>query len=222
MNARGALAAAAAAAGLYAGLVRPRMKNWGATSRERDETLPGDGVVPDAHGRSTMAVTIDAPPADVWPWLVQMGHTRAGWYSWDHLDNAGHPSATTIHPEWQDVAAGDRLISTPNQQAWFDVVEIEPERTLVLRGRIDMLHGRSIGLDGPLPSGCVDGTWAFFLEPQNGGTRLVARGQGTGNPRLFADVMNWIFWEPAHWIMQTRQFANLRRLVEETPESSGS
>ena len=53
-----------------------------------------------------MAVTIDAPPDQVWPWLVQMGGDRGGWYSWDHLDNAGGPSAQRVHPEWQDIALG--------------------------------------------------------------------------------------------------------------------
>src|SRR5262249_60745902 len=67
----------------------------------------GGGVVPEGQGAATMGVTIDAPPDQVWPWLVQMGGDRGGWYSWDRLDNGGRPSATEVHPEWQGLALGD-------------------------------------------------------------------------------------------------------------------
>src|SRR6266571_6381870 len=68
---------------------------------------PGADLVPDGERGATMAVRIDAPPDQVWPWLVQLGGDRGGWYSWDHLDNAGRPSAQRVHPEWQDIALGD-------------------------------------------------------------------------------------------------------------------
>jgi proline iminopeptidase len=68
---------------------------------------PGAELVPEGKRSGTMAVTIEASPEQVWPWLVQMGWDRAGWYSWDRLDNAGRPSATRVHPEWQDVEVGD-------------------------------------------------------------------------------------------------------------------
>jgi hypothetical protein len=95
---------------LAVALVRARtgLRNLGATEAERWATLPGDEIVPAAKSPSTMANTIDMPPSEVWPWLVQMGCDRAGFYSWDRLDNGGRPSATGIHPEWQGLAAGDR------------------------------------------------------------------------------------------------------------------
>lgn len=61
-----------------------------------------------------MAVTINAPRSRVWPWLVQMGTDRGGWYSWDRLDNFGRRSAETIHPGWQELAVGDRLSAKPD------------------------------------------------------------------------------------------------------------
>ena len=67
--------------------------------------FPGAELIPGGRRGATMAVTIDAPPARVWPWLLQMGCDRAGWYSWDRLDNAGRPSAEHIIPEWQTLAA---------------------------------------------------------------------------------------------------------------------
>ena len=71
--------------------------------------IPGADLVPGGERAATMAVTIDAPPDQVWPWLVQLGWDRAGWYSWDRLDNAGRPVRTRVHPEWQDLAVGDHL-----------------------------------------------------------------------------------------------------------------
>ena len=91
-----------------------------------------------------MAVTIEAPPEQVWPWLVQMGWDRGGWYSWDRLDNAGRPSATEVHPEWQDLAFGDYVKAwSPggSMDAW-QVVALEQDRFLGLRGLTD-LRGRN-------------------------------------------------------------------------------
>src|SRR3954468_19700106 len=73
----------------YRVALRPRLASWGATDEEARSSLPGDDVLPVGAPTSTMGITIDAPAADVWPWLVQMGCDRAGWYSHDRLDNGG-------------------------------------------------------------------------------------------------------------------------------------
>ena len=78
-----------------------------------------------------MAVTIDASPTRVWPWLVQMGYDRPGWHSWDHLDNLGQPSAERIHPEWQDIQQGDYAAT---RHSW-QVAAFEPERSAPTRLR---------------------------------------------------------------------------------------
>lgn len=90
----------------YATAIRPRLVRWGATREEVQSPFPDAGIVPGGMRSATMAVTIDAPPSRVWPWLVQMGVDRAGWYSWDRLDNFGRGSADRIHPEWQGIALG--------------------------------------------------------------------------------------------------------------------
>jgi hypothetical protein len=99
------LGAASAAAIAYASWLRPRMLSWGATRSELTGTYPGDELVPDPTGGATMATFLSAPPEEVWPWLVQMGAGRAGWYSWDWVDNGGEPSADHIVPEWQTLRA---------------------------------------------------------------------------------------------------------------------
>ena len=95
-----AAAAGAAVVTAYLAVVRPRMLRAGATAAEADGPYPGEGLIPDGTRSGTMAVTIDAPRSRVWAWLVQMGTDRAGWYSWDRLDNFGRASAWSIHPEW--------------------------------------------------------------------------------------------------------------------------
>ena len=197
--------------------VRPRLMRWGATDDEVQGPFPGDGLVPDAMGQSTMAVTIDAPPAAVWPWLVQMGFDRAGWYSWDRLDRGGEPSAEGINEAWQHLEVGDRLYSTRNAESWFDVAEIEPERALVLRASLGVPNPRPFDPAGPRPRFFSDSTWAFRLEPLPGNsTRLAVRTRGVVRPRAM-QLVNCLVWDPAHWIMQTRQFAGIKRRAEHGP-----
>ena len=85
----------------------------GASDDELTSSFPGADLVPGGVRTATMAVTIDAPPSRVWPWLVQMGTDRGGWYSWDLLDNFGRRSADRIHPEWQKIDLGDRFTGKP-------------------------------------------------------------------------------------------------------------
>ena len=152
----------AAAAGIYALMVRRTLVRWGATDDEVNSEYPGRDVVPDGSRAATMAVTIDAPPSEVWPWLMQMGYDRAGWYSWDRLDNGGQPSATELHAEWQQRAVGDYL------KAWspygpvdaWQVAVLEPQRFLALRGVSD-LRGRV--LDPSLPATSRVHRWPLGL-----------------------------------------------------------
>jgi hypothetical protein len=208
-------------AGAYALAVRPKLLRWGATQEEVRGPYPGTDVIPGGKRGATMAVTIDAPPSRVWPWLVQMGCDRAGWYSWDRLDNDGTPSAERIRSEWQQTSVGDRMASTPSGGAWFEVAVLEPERFLGLRAPLD-LRGRPFDTAGPRPSFYTDSLWGFRLEELPGGrTRLVVSGYAVSWPRLLLTIGNLVFWEPAHWIMQTRQFANLRRRAESAPVVAG-
>jgi hypothetical protein len=200
----------------YAVAVRPRLVRWGATDEEVARPYPGADIIPDGHRASTMAVTIDAPPAQVWPWLVQMGYDRAGWYSWDRLDNGGRPSADRIHPEWQQVKLGDWLRAwSPGgpRDAW-QVAALEPEHFLGLRGLSD-LRGRPFNPDRPWPRAYVAGLWAWLLEDLPGGrTRLVVSGYQTGRPRWLQAGSDFFVGLPAHWTMQARQLANIKRLAE--------
>jgi hypothetical protein len=205
----------ALAAGAYALVVRPRVLRWGASDEEVRQPYPGADVIPGGQRGATMAVTIEAPPSRVWPWLVQMGCDRAGWYSWDRLDNGGVPSAERIQPEWQDLTVGQRLASVPSGNAWFEVAALDPERFLALRAAINLRGGRPFDTAGPRPRFYIDALWGFQLkESPDGRTRLVVSGYASARPRLLQAIADLLFWEPAHWTMQTRQFANLKRRAE--------
>lgn len=210
---RGLTVSTAITAGVYALIVRPRLLRWGATDEEVERPYPGAELIPGGARSATMAVTIDAPPAKVWPWLVQMGYGRAGWYSWDHLDNWGSASAERLYPEWQQISLGDRLPSMPDDKTWWEVAALEPERFLGLRASLD-LRGRPFDPRGPRPRRFTDSLWGFLLEELPGGrTRLVVSGYWALEPRWLRNVISVLFLEPSHWVMQTRQFARLKRLA---------
>jgi hypothetical protein len=212
-----------AAAGIvYGRWVRPRLLRWGATDEEAAGPFPGADLVPNGTRAATMAVTIDAAPDQVWPWLVQMGWNRGGWYSWDLLDNAGRSSARNVHSEWQDLAVGDRLkYSVPllGPQDSYAVAVLEPNRFLGLYGLTD-LRGRWLDPDQPRPAAYVEGLWGFLLTGlPNGRTRLVISGYQAARPRWLERVLyGWVF-PPVVWIMQARMMVVLRRNIERVTPS---
>jgi hypothetical protein len=94
-------------------LLRPSYSRWGATDEEVRRSLPGDELVPTPRAQSTWAVTIEAPPERVWPWLVQMGQDRAGFYTYEWFENGllrlNIHNVDRIVPEWQNITVGDRM-----------------------------------------------------------------------------------------------------------------
>jgi hypothetical protein len=132
-TARIALGAATAGAGLvaYSRIVRSWALRWGATEEEAARPLPGDEVVAKADYLATRAITVHAPPHDVWPWLVQIGSGRAGWYTYDRLDNAGVPSATEIIPDLQQLQVGDLIPMVAGKDIGVRVKELEPHRRML-------------------------------------------------------------------------------------------
>ena len=201
----------------YDRLVRPRLLHWGATDEEVARPYPGADLVPGGKRGATMSVTIDAPPDQVWPWLVQLGGDRAGWYSWDHLDNAGRPSAREVHPEWQHLALGDPVRYWTRRHGPVDawtVAALEPERFLGLHGLSD-LRGRRLDPEQPRPAAYTEGLWGFLLTVlPDGRTRLVIGGYEVFRAgRLGRALSTWL-GPLVVWIMQARMLAVLKRDVE--------
>ena len=215
-NARRFIMAAGAAAVIYGYWVRPRLIRWGATDEEVAGPYPGAELVPEGKRSGTMAVTIGASPEQVWPWLVQMGWGRGGWYSWDYLDNAGRPSATEVHPEWQDVAVGDQLSfwALGRRMDAYRFGVLEPNRFLGLYGYSD-LRGRWLDPKEARPTAYMEGIWGFLLNEQAGGhTRLVVSGYQTFRPRWIERFAGDWLTLPVSWIMQARMLAVLKRNIE--------
>lgn len=147
----------AAALAAFLGLYRPWHSRWGATDEEVRREMPGDEVIREPTFAPTRAITVDAPPEKVWPWIVQMGFGRAGWYTYDLLDNLGRRSAQEIMPSLQEVRVGDLVPLGPGG-AGLRVKDLQQGRWL--------LWWDGVGYT----------TWLWSLQPTDaGGTRLVTR-----------------------------------------------
>jgi proline iminopeptidase len=181
------------------GLAHPSLLRPNADERDRIRPLPGDELVSDPHWSTTFATTIHAHAGDVWPWIVQLGYGRAGWYTWYRYDNGGVPSADIIVPELQDLHVGGVVPDGPRAREGFGVWSVrsmEPPRSLVLVSRRNPFDGREV-LEGD-PSVYIDCSWVFVLEEETPGwTRLVvrvrARLENIGHGALLARAMRLIF-----------------------------
>lgn len=117
----------------YLLLYRPRQLHWGATKEEVRRVMPGDDIQTNPIFNATRAITIHTRPETIWPWIVQMGYRRAGWYGYDWIDNDGIPSSMQVLPEWQGLKIGDAIPIWRNID--FPVVNMEPNRTLVFASK---------------------------------------------------------------------------------------
>lgn len=193
------IGAAIASAGAAFGFVQARtaFRTWGVDPEEARRKLPGDDLIPEAEVADTRGIDIAAAPEDVWPWLVQMGYGRAGWYSYDELD-MDRPSAERIVPELQDIKVGSILPTHPG--GGFEVKAIEPGTALVLYSDRALVKAqaeaaqegretasanvRATGayLDASMP-GDFQASWSLVLEPRpEGRTRLIERFRGRMEP----------------------------------------
>ncbi len=212
-------------AGTYHLVIRPWHRRWGTTDGKAESPLPGDDLLPDATNQVTHAIEIDASAEAVWPWLAQLGQNRGGFYSYDWLENAVGAdihNADRIVPEYQDLSEGDVVRLAPEDysvnspESAPEVALLESERALVLRP----------------PGESPAWTWAFVLESvDEETTRLLARMRS--NPRRstigpFASVpplqrvANYLFWEPAHFVMERGMLRGIKRRAEQIEHAEPS
>ncbi len=119
------------AVALYLFVIRPWQLLWGATDEEVARAMPGDDVVRRPTFAATRAVTVRAQPAQIWPWVVQIGYGRAGWYSYDWVDNLGRPSAERIVPELQHLQVGDLIPMSPDGKMGLWVKAFERDQWIL-------------------------------------------------------------------------------------------
>ena len=185
----------------YPAFGRDRCLNWGARPEEAAREMPGDDLLPDAPIVSTRAIGVDAPPAAIWPWLVQMGPGRGGAYTYDWIENLlglNMHSADEIVPEWQNLAVGDELPLGDKLRMRIEV--LEPERAMVMRSD--------------------DGAWVWsfglYPDPDDGDrTRLISRNR-IRQPRrtLLTDAVSAFLLEPGSLIMERKMLLGIKERAE--------
>jgi hypothetical protein len=201
-----ALIGAAGGAGLlaiYLKLIRPWTMRWGATDEEVTRSLPGDDLVVGPRFRATRAISIGARPEHIWPWLVQLGSGRAGWYAIDRIDNAGVPSAQRIVPELQRLRVGDRIPMVVGEEVGPVVKELEPNRQM-------------LWWDGK-----GEFTWEWLLDPiDDQTTRLLSRVQESYPPLWSRRMLYASVASTGDIVMARKQLRGIKTRAERLARSA--
>jgi uncharacterized protein YndB with AHSA1/START domain len=207
----GVAALATAAGALYAIIFRPRHLRFGATDEEYRGVLPGDELIPDPQLQATRAVMIDAPPEQVWPWIAQLGADRAGFYSYEWLENlVGCDIENVDHValEWQHVHEGDFIRADRRGSGGWYVEEVDQPHLLVAR-----LGEPGTGVRFDVETHGAAFTWAFVLREEAGDkTRLLVRARYRYRPGLglFFEAVEF-----ADFVMTERMLRGIRERAEE-------
>jgi hypothetical protein len=192
----------AAATGVYLLLVSPWQRRWGATDEEVQRAMPGDEEVEHPLMNATRAVTINAQPGEIWPWLVQIGTGRAGWYSYDWIENMmglNVSSTDRIIPEFQQLEVGNTIPLAPGIE--IPVKVLKSDEMLLLVG-----HDPVIG----------DSSWVLGLYPiDEQHTRLVTRTRNHW-PMTTGGVLRLLFIEPGSFLMVRKMLLGIKRRAEQT------
>ncbi|HEY8852641.1 MAG TPA: hypothetical protein VIM36_10695 [Gemmatimonadaceae bacterium] len=192
--------------------IRPWNIQWGTTAAERAMTLPGDQLVPVAHYRIDHGITINAPTTAVWPWLIQIGQDRGGFYSYSSLENAIGAQVTNaegIVPEWQSRRVGELVRSVPpnwmggrfGSDLGWKILQLIPGQAIVLEGR---------------------GSFTLF-SIDDSTTRMLIRTRGPGLPSVGSVVLSplgLLVFEPAHLIMERRMLLGIKERAERSEDKT--
>jgi len=190
-------------------LSRGWYNRWGATQEEQIKALPGDELVASPKISYTRAITIDAPAAAIWPWLVQMGQGRGGLYSYDGLENVigcEIHSSDRLLPEYQNLQPGDHVLFGPAEKKFPGqvVLEVQPEQAILM-----------CALDPVTRQAVKSATWVFVLEEQpDGSTRLLVRGRNGYEPTTANHIL-WHIVEPINFVMERKMLRGIKARVED-------
>jgi hypothetical protein len=192
---RTALVAVAGLGALYFRLLRTPVLTWGATPAEGVARLPGDELLEEADGVATRAISIDAPPGAIWPWIAQLGPSpRGGAYTYDWIENLlglDMHSVDRVLPEFQNPKVGDTIDYGSNRMR---IERVEPEHVLAWRSE-----------DG-------NWVWTFILAEQGGETRLISRNRFR-LPTLSARI-GMVPMEPASLVMERKMLRGIKQRAE--------
>ncbi len=182
---------------IYFVWLREWQMTWGAIHDEVSRYMVGDELLTDPEFNTTRVVEINAPPEKIWPWLMQMGYKRGGFYNFDHLDNGGMPSAESIIPEYQNLKVGDLILPL------LQVVQIESQKSMLW-----------VFLKGA--GGWENATWSWGLyKTENEKTRLVSRLRQKYTTSSIKEIIMWRFQEVTEIFMMRTCLLGIKRRVEE-------
>jgi hypothetical protein len=209
--------ATSAAFGIYAFALGPWHRKWGTTSAEVHAAMPGDDLVPDANFDTTRAITIQAGPAQVWPWLAQMGQSRGGLYSYDWLENMmglDFHSMDHVDPSLQDLKVGDIVALEPSGGG-YTVHQLDPNHLLVL-SVADLAD--AVGAPPSMGMSGASSTWTFQLtEIQPCQTRLVCRWRARLDYRGSNNLQTWaigLLLDPVEFVMEQKMLTGIKERAE--------
>lgn len=187
----------------YFAWLREYQMNWGATAEEISRYMAGDELSKDPEFNATRVVEIDAPPEQVWPWIVQMGYSKGGFYGFDDLDNGGNPSAEHIILEHQDLKVGDSIAAGEYKGQlinFLKVVEMDPNKSMLW-----------VFIETPWKGG----TWSWGLyETDNNRTRLVSRLRKEYSFVTIQDFVGWPLYDVVEIIMMRTTLLGIKRRAE--------
>jgi hypothetical protein len=193
-------------------LLRHLGRRSGFAPGEGADSLPGDEIVADPMWQSTRAITIDASPEQVWPWIVQMGFPshRAGWYTPHWLDRLTfgikQRSADHVVPELQHIDVGDRIPDSDDLSTFFTVEAVEPPHALVLHSTRHVIK----------PIRTIDFSWAFVIrETAPGKSRLFIRARTNYTPAGAAPFVEWVIG-PGDFVNASAMLRGIKKRVETT------
>jgi len=199
----------------YILFIRPWHLRWGSRDEELDLAHPGDDLVPEPKLQATHAVTIQAPPSLVWPWLIQIGQGRGGFYSYDWIENMmglDIQNTDRILPEYQNLQVGD-LIPLAQEGFSIPVAIIDTEKALVLHG--DTRLDESGEAPVMKPGDFMAVTWGFYLFAEPGETtRLVERFRADWNDAPYNTIFYRAFLEPGAFVMERKMLLGIKERVE--------
>ena len=196
---------------LYIYPVRNWINTWGATKSEANAHLLGDDILELAQGQSTHAITIHAPIANVWQWVVQIGQGRGGFFSYDWLENLFGLDIHTLDEvmrEYQHLDVGDEIRFGKHGPVYL-VAAIEPRHALILR----MPNQQTLEFPDSTSTNYYDVTWGFILDSiDENTTRLIIRGRGSSNT-FSGRLMNEIIG-PISFIMEQKMLRGIKSRAE--------
>ena len=199
---------------VFSPLLRSWYNRWGATAEETAEPLPGDDLVPQFLMGYTHAITIQAPPECVWPWLVQLGQGRGGMYSFEGLENligCKMTNVDTVKPELQNPRIGEVIRMGPQGYPCFVVMSIDASRSFILISA-NPKTDQAVAFEPHPEKGYSIATWQFVLKPlPQGGTRLITRQRLAYSQDM---KVIWRLTEPIGFVMERKMLRSIKRLAE--------